>query len=174
MPDLERLTRAQLAALVRTSAKNWLAHDGLWFQAVEGTHGLDEAMRLDAEAWRRFSPIEARRIMDLLDMGPGGGLEALARALGWRMYALLNRQHSELSGGTLRFYMDECRVQEARRRKGLADFPCRDVGLVEYETFAVTVDPRIRTRCIACPPDDAPRDWVCGWEFTLAGGETTT
>jgi hypothetical protein len=64
--------------------------------------------------------------------------------------------------------MKTCRVQDARKRKGLDDFPCKEVGLVEYTTFAVTVDPRLRTRCIACPPDDHPDEWWCTWEFTLA------
>ena len=45
---------------------------------------------------------------------------------------------------------------------------CKEVGLVEYTTFATTVDPRIETRCIACPPDQHPANWWCTWEFTLA------
>ena len=51
------------------------------------------------------------------------------------------------------FVMRDCRVQSARKRKGLPDFPCKSVGVVEYGEFAKTIDPRIRTRCIACPPD---------------------
>ena len=53
--------------------------------------------------------------------------------------------------------MNDCRVQAARKRKGLADYPCKSGGLVEYRSFAETIDPRIRTSCIACPPDDHPR-----------------
>jgi len=37
--------------------------------------------------------------------------------------------------------------------------------------FARTIDERIRTTCLHCPPD-APEDLYCGWEFTL--GEQTT
>jgi hypothetical protein len=59
----------------------------------------------------------------------------------------------------------------SRRRKGLPDFPCKPVGLVEYAGFARTIDPRIRTRCIACPPDPGPRDAYCAWRFTIEAGE---
>jgi hypothetical protein len=65
--------------------------------------------------------------------------------------------------------MVECRVQQARRRKGLTPFACKAVGLVEYSQFARAVDPRIETACVHAPPDEAT-DSYCEWEFTLSGG----
>lgn len=162
------LSSEKLELLLADFAKRWLAHDGLWFQAVEEAYGMEEAIRLDAQAWKRFSALEARRIMEFLDIKPGGGLEALARALQFRLYAFINKQEAFFSEpGRLVFRMNACRVQEARRRKGLADFACKPVGLVEYDVFARTVDPRIKTRCIACPPDEHPEDWYCAWEFSV-------
>ena len=54
------------------------------------------------------------------------------------MYSLINAQRTEWSddGSCLRLFVDVCRVQDARRRKGLPDFPCKSVGTVEFETFA--------------------------------------
>lgn len=167
MSAIDDLSREKLLELARTFAKNWLAHDGLWFQAVERAHGLEHAIDLDAEAWSRFSPLEARRIKELLDMEERPGLEGLAAALEYRLYAVLNRQTSVMEGGRLRFYMNDCRVQGARKRKGLDDFPCKKVGIVEYSSFAREIDPRIETRCIACPPDDHPDTYFCGWEFWI-------
>jgi len=168
MDALEQMSREQLVAVIHDFAKNWLAHDGLWFQAIEHAHGMDAAIAADAEAWRRFSPIEAARIRRRLALPERGGLEALRTALDHRMYAVLNRQHAVLADGVLRFYMDDCRVQSARMRKGLPDFPCKQVGLVEYAEFARAIDPRIQTRCLACPPDAHPRAYHCGWEFSIA------
>ena len=167
MSDIEKLPKEKLLELTKNFAKNWLAHDGLWFQAVERAHGLDHAIKLDAEAWSRFSPIEARRIKELLGLPEQGGLEALRTALDYRLYAVLNKQHSILEDGLLRFYMQDCRVQSARKRRGLPDFPCKPVGVVEYSTFAAEIDPRIKTRCIACPPDEHPEEYYCGWEFWI-------
>ncbi len=167
MSEIDELPRERLLALLKNFAKNWLAHDGLWFRAVERAHGLEHAIDLDAEAWKRFSPIEARRIKDFLGLPERGGLEALKTALDYRLYAVLNKQHSELKGGALLFYMNDCRVQSARKRKGLPDFPCKKVGLVEYSTFAAEIDPRINTDCIACPPDEHPDDYYCGWKFWI-------
>ena len=166
--DLKKLSREQLEYLLSDFAKRWLAHDGLWFQEVEKIHGLDEAIRIDAGAWERFTVIEARRIMGFLGIEPGGGLPALKEALQYRLYALLNRQElTEPDKNTLIFRMVDCRVQSARKRKQLPDFPCRPVGLVEFSGFARTIDPRIQTKCLHCPPGEHPEDSYCAWEFTI-------
>ena len=163
-------SREELTAMLRDAAKLWLAHDGLWFQAVERANGMESAIARDAEAWERFTVLEAQRIIKRLSLPADGGLDALARALDHRLYALLNRQESErVASDRLVFRMRECRVQAARQRKGLPDFPCKPVGLVEYAGFARTIDPRIETRCLRCPPDAHPADHYCAWEFTLRG-----
>ena len=165
--------REELLQALELFAKNWLAHDGCWFLAAEERLGLPIAIELDACSWARFAESEARRILTFCGLASGGGLEALERALGLRMYALVNRQHVEWDGERqrLRFVMDLCRVQETRRRKGLPGFPCRSVGLVEFTTFARTVDARIRTSCLHCPPE-APEGAYCAWEFSLADADS--
>ncbi len=149
-------------------AKRWLAHDGLWFQAVEKEYGMDKAIELDIEAWKRQTKLEARRIMNLLGLEKGGGLESLEACLKYRMYAFINQQEIvRRNEHILDFYMTSCRVQAARERKNLEPFPCKPVGLVEYSYFAKEIDPRISTECLACPPDENERDWHCGWRFRL-------
>ncbi len=163
------MTRDELLRALEMFAKNWLAHDGCWFLAAEETLGMDTAIHLDTLAWQRFAAAEAQRIMTTFNIPTAGGLAALEKALGLRQYSLINSQRTEWSedGKCLRFFTDVCRVQETRRRKGLADFPCKSVGTVEFETFARTVDARIRTTCLHCPPE-SPDGEYCGWEFTLA------
>lgn len=164
----QTMSREDLLRALEMFANNWLAHDGCWFLASEERLGMDTAIDLDVRAWKHFAAVEARRIMTTFDIPAGGGLLTLERALGLRLYAVVNSQHTEWFDNykRLRFFMDVCRVQEARHRKGLPAFPCKQVGIVEFETFAATIDPRIRTTCLRCPPD-APDSQYCGWEFTL-------
>lgn len=165
------LDRNDLWKLLEDAGKNWLAHDGLWFQAVENSYGIDAAIELDHQAWKQFTQIEAKRIMKRLDMTPGGGIPALIQALKFRLYAFINVQEVvDVTETRCIFRMVNCRVQAARKRKNLPDFPCKSVGIVEYTYFAKTVDPRIKTRCIACPPDPHPSTYCCSWEFTLEDG----
>jgi hypothetical protein len=167
MEGLAKLSKDDLIRLLDVYAKNWLAHDGCWFLAVEEKLGMDEAIELDRESWRRFSPAEARRIMEAFSIPAGGGLQALATALNYRLYAMVSKQAvTWTEDGALEFRMIECRVQATRRRKGLPDFPCKSVGMVEYTEFARAVDSRIRTECVTCPPDPAGEGY-CVWRFTL-------
>jgi hypothetical protein len=161
------LDREGLLKLLSVYASNWLAHDGCWFLAVEEKLGLEPAIELDIASWRRFTVAEAGRIMKAFNIPAAGGLDALHKALGYRLYACVNEQEIRREGDALIYHMKNCRVQAARRRKGLADFPCKPVGLVEYVGFAETVDPRLKTECIECPPDDCG-DEACTWRFTLA------
>ncbi len=171
---LRSLDKEDLVRIVMDDAKNWLAHDGRWFQAVERAHGMEAAIAADRAAWERFTVLEATRIMERLGTKPGGGIPALLEALRHRLYARLNTQEAtEVTDTRAVLVMRDCRVQAARKRKGLPDFPCKSVGAVEYAEFARTIDPRIRTRCIACPPDEHPDDRWCEWEFTLAEGART-
>ncbi len=162
------LDRRGLLTALRTFAGNWLAHDGCWFLATEERLGTETAMVLDARAWERFSAAEARRIMAAFGIPEAGGLEALERVLKLRMYAFINPQRVEWSADRrrLRFFMESCRVQETRQKKGLPAFPCKAVGEVEFTGLSKAVDPRIRARCLHCPPD-AAEDNACAWEFTM-------
>lgn len=171
MPDRELLRaydKETLIDMLEDQAKNWLAHDGLWFQAAEKMFDMETAIELDRQAWMVFTRIEAKRIMRRHGIEPGGGIPALKKALQHRLYARINEQSiHDVDDRTIRFEMNDCRVQSARKRKGLADFPCKSVGIYEYSYFAYTIDPRFRTSVIACPPDDHPEHFYCAWQFTL-------
>nr|MBN2277662.1 hypothetical protein [candidate division Zixibacteria bacterium] len=168
LDNLKNLPRETLLGMIEDFAKNWLAHDGLWFQAAEKETDMQTAIKLDTEAWDKFTRIEAKRIMARHGIAENGGLEALKKALGFRLYAVLNEQTiTDERPRSFVFKMVDCRVQSARKRKEMPPFPCKSVGIVEYREFARTIDPRIKTECIACPPDPQERDFYCGWKFTL-------
>ncbi len=167
--DFKDLDKEQLLGVIEDFAKNWLAHDGLWFQAVEPNSDMKTAIQYDTEAWERFTVIEAKRIMKRHGIAENSGLDALKKALGFRLYAAINKQAiKNETKNSFEFYMVDCRVQSARVRKNLPLFPCKEVGIVEYTGFAKTIDPRIKTEVICCPPDlEAGEKFFCGWKFFI-------
>lgn len=166
--DLEPLTKEELLDYIEDLSKNWLAIDGTWFQTVEREYGLEKAIELDVKQWEIFTIIEAKRIMNRFNIPENGGINALIKALKYRVYANINQQEVlEISDNRCMFRMNDCRVQSARKLRGLPDFPCKQVGIKEYGLFARTIDPRIETKCIACPPGPHPDNYWCAWEFTL-------
>lgn len=166
MDNLDNFTKEELINLIKVYAKNWLAHDGCWFLAVEEKFGLETAIELDKKSWERFAQVEAKRIMREFQIPENSGLDGLEKAFHYRLYAYINKQEIIKADGKLIFKMIECRVQQTRSEKKLPLFPCKEVGLVEFTNFAKTIDNRIKTRCISCPPDDV-KDSYCIWEFWI-------
>ena len=158
----------KLDVLKESLAVNWLANDGVWFQAVEFSKNMFDAKRCNDSCWAHFSPFEAWSVKKFLKLPERSGLEGLKKALQFRLYASVNKQSIvEEKQDSFVFQMNDCRVQAARKRKGLDDYPCKSGGIVEYTTFAETIDPGIKTECLGCPPDEHPDNWYCSWRFSV-------
>jgi hypothetical protein len=169
VPDfLKNKSEDELKSILKNIAINWLANDGVWFQAVENSFGMNDAKRCNDSCWTKYSPYEAIRIKKILNLPEKAGIKGLKKALQFRMYSFINKQSIEdVNENKIIFKMNDCRVQSARKRKGLEDYPCKSAGLVEYAYFAWTIDLRIKTKCIACPPDTHPEEYYCAWEFYI-------
>ena len=150
------------------AAKNWIAMDGLWFQAVEQHYGMEAAVLMDQNVWKQYAVIEARRIKERLKLPEQGGLDALAIAFDTRLFTHVNETEVlRPDKKTLVVTTKTCRVQAARERKGMPLFPCRSVGLVEFPVFARTIDRRVITECLSCPPETTSGLPYCSWKFTI-------
>lgn len=161
------LNREELYELLNNDAKNWLAMDGVWFQAVEKRFGMEAAMACNQEVWERYTAIEARRIKKFLNLPKHPGLDGLEQALQLRFYWSMNQNEIQRNGNTLKYIVKECRVQHARLSKGLEMHPCKRNGIPEYTFFAKEIDDRIKCECISCYPDITEADCSCSWLFTL-------
>lgn len=164
---LSQFSKDELIELIEIYSKNWLAMDGVWFQSIEKKLGMDEAMFHDAEAWRRFTVIEAKRIKEFLKLSDNAGIDGLASALRLRFYANINEDKIEIDGNTLTYTSVNCRVQRARERKGMPFHPCKSVGIIEYAEFAKVIDSRFTCECLSCYPDITDTSCCCKWKFIL-------
>ena len=164
---LSQLSKDKLIELIEIYSKNWLAMDGVWFQSVERKLGMDEAMYHDAEAWRRFTVIEAKRIKEFLELPDNSGIEGLEKALKLRFYANINEDKIETDGNVLTYTSVNCRVQRAREKKGMPFHPCKFVGIIEYSEFAKVIDSRFTCECVSCYPEITDSTCCCKWRFVL-------
>jgi hypothetical protein len=166
--SLLSMPKEKLAALIEDLSVNWLAGDGIWFQAVESKCGMFDAKRCNDFCWAWFSPFEAWSIKRILNLPERAGIEGLKKALALRLYAHIDEQSIACEGpDRILLRMNNCPVQAARKNKGMEDCLCKSAGLVEYANFARTIDPGIETECVGCPPDGHPDEWFCAWRFSL-------
>ncbi len=166
--SLKNMDEEKVRRFIESIAVNWLANDGVWFQAVENSYSMTDAKHCNDLCWGQFSPFEARIIRKDLQLPEKPGLEGLKESLQYRLYAFINKQEIvEERENSFVFRMKDCRVQSARKRRNLNDYPCKSAGIIEYTSFAETIDNRIKTKCIACPPDKHPDDWYCAWKFYI-------
>ena len=168
---LSQKNHDELVGLIKDLAKTWVASDGVWFQAVETHAGMAAAKEINDRCWANFAKLEASKITRFLGLQPGCGLLGLQAALEFRTYSVINRHTSEVKeDGSLVLTLQECRVQDSRRRKKMDDYPCKTAGVIEYSSFATFVDNRIQTQCLYCPPDPVVSDHYCSWRFVIGEG----
>lgn len=89
---LLNMSQESLMTLMDSVAVNWLANDGIWFQAVEFESGMNDAKRCNDSCWAHFSPFEAKSIKHFLNLSDSPGLSGLKAALNFRLYARINTQ----------------------------------------------------------------------------------
>jgi len=164
---LLKLDNDKLAELLQAISINWLANDGIWFQSVEFKRNMLDAKRCNDSCWSNFSPIEAHFIKRFFNLNDNCGLKGLELALSYRLYSFINKQTIRWSDNSLILEMNDCRVQSARKRKNLEEYPCKSAGWVEFSRFAETIDSSIKTEIIVCPPDEHPDNYFCAWRFYI-------
>lgn len=165
---LLNLSKEKLLELIAEQGKGWLAGDGIWFQTLENNLTMWDAKRCNDSCWAKFAPVEAWSIKNFLGLPRYAGLDGLKQALNFRLYSVINRQTVYFADqNSLIMEMNDCRVQSTRKKKGLADYPCKSAGIVEYRAFGEFIDERIVVECIGCPPDEHPPEWFCSWRFSL-------
>jgi|WetSurMetagenome_2_1015567.scaffolds.fasta_scaffold39608_3 hypothetical protein len=166
---IQKLSADELSDLADEMSKNWVACDGIWFQSVEQNYDYEmhTTKRINDSNWFRFSNVEANLIMQRFNLPQNGGLDILKEALSHRLYARICESEFEETPGKLILKINHCRVQDARKKRGLADYNCKSSGVAEYSYFAAAVNPEIRVKCLVCPPDPHPREYWCAWEFEL-------
>ncbi|QSX08437.1 hypothetical protein J0B03_11700 [Alkalibacter rhizosphaerae] len=164
---ISQLEKKDLLKLIDIYAKNWLAMDGVWFQSIEKKFGMDEAVEHDQNAWKDFTVIEAKRIKVFLNLPEKAGIDGLKKALAFRMYANINEDEIIIEDNVLIYKTLDCRVQNARKRKGMEFHPCKSVGIIEYSYFAKTIDDRFACEALSCYPEITDDTCNCSWKFTL-------
>lgn len=167
MPGVDH-SQVPAEKLLELCSRSLYTVDGLWFTAVEQKYGLDVALELDVEVWRRLGQIQARRVGKALAIKKDNPIPALISVLQADPALFVYKpQVVELTDSKAVLRCTDCPPQKARIRDGRGEFPCKAVGIALFTASAEAIDPRIKLSCLTCPPDAHPPEYWCQWQFEI-------